>query len=177
MLLSKVISYTITLCLISTCFLILHLSATICEIWPLYFTYSVYLVLSLKPGVTGRSSVRRPVRGLTASGALVALFKALGCGRLTLLDIFPCDTSFLSWVNLSHSSPCLNVHQKWDWVISSVFAWVITLVALGDHCCCNFLVTLGDCRHLDGLEQPRSVGMSWWLFAATPGVIVRGSWP
>jgi hypothetical protein len=31
-LLSKVISYTITLCLISTCFLILYLSATTCEI-------------------------------------------------------------------------------------------------------------------------------------------------
>jgi hypothetical protein len=51
-LLSKVISYTITLCLISIYLLILHLSAAICEIWPLYFTYSVYLVLSLKPSVT-----------------------------------------------------------------------------------------------------------------------------
>jgi Ca2+/Na+ antiporter len=51
-LLSKVISYTIALCLISICLLILHLSAAICEIWPLYFTYSIYLVLSLKLGVT-----------------------------------------------------------------------------------------------------------------------------
>jgi hypothetical protein len=32
--------------------LILHLSVAICEICRLYFTYSVYLVLSLKPGVT-----------------------------------------------------------------------------------------------------------------------------
>jgi hypothetical protein len=51
-LLSKVISYTIALCLISICLLMLHLSASICEIWHLYFTYSVYLVLSLKPDVT-----------------------------------------------------------------------------------------------------------------------------
>jgi hypothetical protein len=32
--------------------LILHLSVVICEIWLLYFTYSVYLVLFLKLGVT-----------------------------------------------------------------------------------------------------------------------------
>jgi hypothetical protein len=32
--------------------LILHLSVAICEICRLYFTYSVCLVLSLKPGVT-----------------------------------------------------------------------------------------------------------------------------
>jgi hypothetical protein len=49
---SKVISYNIMLCLISICLLILHLSAAICEIWPLNFTYSVYLVLSIKLGVT-----------------------------------------------------------------------------------------------------------------------------
>jgi Ca2+/Na+ antiporter len=51
-LLSKVIPYTIALCLISICLLILHLSVAICEIWLFYFTYNVYLVLSLKLGVT-----------------------------------------------------------------------------------------------------------------------------
>ena len=37
----------------------------------------------------------------------------------------------------------------------------LLLVALGDHCGCDFLVTLGDSNHLDGLEQWRSIGMSW----------------
>ena len=40
------------------------------------------------------------------------------------------------------------------------------LVALGDRSSCGFLVTLGGCRHLDGLEQRRSFGTSWWLFVA-----------
>jgi hypothetical protein len=42
------------LCILSICLLILHLSVAICEICLLYFTYGVCLVLSLKPGVTGR---------------------------------------------------------------------------------------------------------------------------
>ena len=40
------------------------------------------------------------------------------------------------------------------------------LVALGDRSSCGFLVTLGGCRHLDGLEQRRRIGTSWWLFVA-----------
>ena len=40
------------------------------------------------------------------------------------------------------------------------------LVALGDRFGCGFLVTLGGCRHLDGLEQRRRIGTSWWLFVA-----------
>jgi len=40
------------------------------------------------------------------------------------------------------------------------------LVALWDRFGCGFLVTLGGCRHLDGLEQRRSIGTSWWLFVA-----------
>jgi len=35
------------------------------------------------------------------------------------------------------------------------------LVTLGDRLSYGFLVTLGGCRHLDGLEQWRSIGMSW----------------
>jgi hypothetical protein len=58
-LLYKVISYTIALCLISICLLILHLSAAICENGPLYFTYSVYLVLSLKLAVTFTEVITR----------------------------------------------------------------------------------------------------------------------
>jgi len=40
------------------------------------------------------------------------------------------------------------------------------LVALGDRFGCRFLVTLGGCHHLDGLEQQRRIGTSWWLFVA-----------
>jgi len=40
------------------------------------------------------------------------------------------------------------------------------LVALGDCFGCDFLVTLGGCRHIDGLEQRRSIDTSWWLFVA-----------
>ena len=39
------------------------------------------------------------------------------------------------------------------------------------------LVTLGDCRYLDGLEQRGSLSGGWWL-SPTPIVVnVRGSWP
>ena len=43
------------------------------------------------------------------------------------------------------------------------------LVALGDRCGCGFLVSLGGCCHLDGLEQRRSFGTYWWLFVASSG--------
>ena len=39
------------------------------------------------------------------------------------------------------------------------------------------LVTLGGCRHLDGLEQRGSLSGGWWLSPAPIVVIVRGSWP
>jgi hypothetical protein len=39
-------------------------------------------------------------------------------------------------------------------------------VALGDRCGCRVFVTLGGCRHLDGLEQQRSFSTSWSLFMA-----------
>ena len=39
------------------------------------------------------------------------------------------------------------------------------------------LVTLGGCRHLDGLEQRWSLSGGWWLSLALIVVIVRGSWP
>ena len=38
-------------------------------------------------------------------------------------------------------------------------------------------VTLGGCRHLDGLEQRGSLSEGWWLSLALIVVIVRGSWP
>jgi hypothetical protein len=37
------------------------------------------------------------------------------------------------------------------------------------------LVTLGDCRHLDDLEQRGSSSGGWWLSPAPIVVIVRGS--
>ena len=39
------------------------------------------------------------------------------------------------------------------------------------------LVTLGDCRHLDGFEQLRSSRGGRFLSLASIMVIVRGSWP
>jgi hypothetical protein len=35
------------------------------------------------------------------------------------------------------------------------------LVALCDRLSCGFLVTLGGCHHLDGLEQLVVIGSSW----------------
>jgi len=35
-------------------------------------------------------------------------------------------------------------------------------VALGDQFGCGFLINLGGCRHLDGLEQWMSICMSSW---------------
>ena len=49
------------------------------------------------------------------------------------------------------------------------------LVALEDHWSYGFLVTLGGCRYLDGLEQLVVIGMRWRLFVAILIVIVRGS--
>ena len=40
----------------------------------------------------------------------------------------------------------------------------------------DLLVTLGGCRHLDGLEQRGSLSGGWWLSLAPIVVIVRGSW-
>ena len=45
------------------------------------------------------------------------------------------------------------------------------LVALGDRCGC------GVCRHLDDLEQRRSIGMSWWLFMSISRWFVWGLVP
>jgi len=87
-----------------------------------------------------------------------------------------CWYTLWSYSQASHSSCSWFVHPKWDWETFRVhlLEW-LHLVALGDRSCCGFLVTLGGCHHLDGLEQRRSIGMSWWLFLATPSVIVRGS--
>jgi hypothetical protein len=38
----------------------------------------------------------------------------------------------------------------------------------------GFLVTIGGCRHLDGMEQWWSFGTSWILFVATPGDFCEG---
>jgi hypothetical protein len=36
--------------------------------------------------------------------------------------------------------------------------------------CCGILVSLGGCRHLDGLEQRKEVPYEWSLFVAGSGV-------
>jgi hypothetical protein len=49
------------------------------------------------------------------------------------------------------------------------------LVALGDHLSCGILVTLDGCRHLDGLEQQRSLWQKLVLILGHLLMIVRGS--
>ena len=51
-LLSKVISFILSMLYIKHCLLLLPLFVTICEIWLSRLTYSVYLVLSIKPDAT-----------------------------------------------------------------------------------------------------------------------------
>jgi hypothetical protein len=41
--------------------------------------------------------------------------------------------------------------------------------------CCGILISLGGCRHLNGLEQRWRFGTCWWLFVAGFGeLVVRG---
>jgi hypothetical protein len=49
------------------------------------------------------------------------------------------------------------------------------LVALEDRLSCGILVTLGDCRHLDGLEQQMSLWQKLVIVLGHLSVIVRGS--
>ena len=60
-------------------------------------------------------------------------------------------------------------------MIPSAFAWVIASSGTWGSICCGFLVTLGVCRLLNGLEKQRRVDKSWWLFLATSRCFVRGS--
>ena len=51
----------------------------------------------------------------------------------------------------SSPSPKLGAHLREDLGETLVCAFEIAkLVALGGDCDCGFLITLGDCRHLDG---------------------------
>ena len=51
----------------------------------------------------------------------------------------------------SSPSPKLGAHLREDLGKTLVCAFEIAkLVALGGDCDCGFLITLGDCRHLDG---------------------------
>ena len=53
--------------------------------------------------------------------------------------------------SFSSPSPKLGAHLREDLGETLVCAFEITkLVALGGDCDCGFLITLGDCRHLDG---------------------------
>ena len=53
--------------------------------------------------------------------------------------------------SFSSPSPKLGAHLREDLGETLVCAFEITkLVALGGDCHCEFLITLGDCRHLDG---------------------------
>ena len=84
-------------------------------------------------------------------------------------------------VSLSKHLPLISLIESpslWDWEWFQVHLCVILhLVAHEDHCGCGVLITLGGCRHLDGLEQRWSCGKSWWLFLDTSSDLVRGVVP
>ena len=61
--------------------------------------------------------------------------------------------------------------------LSALLEW-LHLEALGIRVSLrNSLVTLGGCRHLDGLEQRGSLSWGWWSSPAPIVVIVRGLVP
>jgi hypothetical protein len=82
----------------------------------------------------------------------------------------------LSQTSLTHSLAWLCILSELR-VIQSVFAWVIASNGTWGSIWCGFLVPLSVCWCLDGLEQRRSVGKSWWLFLATSWWLVRGLVP
>jgi hypothetical protein len=77
---------------------------------------------------------------------------------------------FVILVSLSKHLPLISIldsSSKWDWewLLVHLLEW-LHLVALEDCCVCGFLVTLGGCRHLDGLKQWWKSDICWWLFVA-----------
>jgi hypothetical protein len=80
----------------------------------------------------------------------------------------------VSWANSFPFISILDSSSKWDWEWFQVhlLEW-LPLVARGDRCGCEFLVTLGGCRHLDSLEQWWRSGTCWCLFVAGSGDLVR----
>ena len=61
------------------------------------------------------------------------------------------DLESVKNISSSSPSPKLGAHLREDLGETLVCAFEIAkLVALGGDCDCGFLITLGDCRHLDG---------------------------
>jgi hypothetical protein len=106
-----------------------------------------------------------PLKGVTASEPL-GLYKwnlaSSSTHSWTFWSlIYPCE---LSQTSPTHSLAWLCIQVSCEWSKVHLLEWLY-LVSLGALFCCGFLITLGGCRHLDGLEQWRSFGML---------VIVRG---
>ena len=64
----------------------------------------------------------------------------------------------------------------WEWFQVYLLEW-LHLVALGDRFGYGFLITLGGCHHLDGLEQRRSMWHELMIVRGHLTVIVRGLVP
>jgi hypothetical protein len=123
---------------------------------------------------------------MTPRFGITALFKGvclyICVGRLWALSSWHYDilVSILSWANaltllLTH----LLAFDCDSWVRlsdSSALIIALHLEALEGLFAMGFLVTLGFCRQLDGLEQWWRFGMCWWLFVAgSSDWFVRGS--
>jgi hypothetical protein len=55
--------------------------------------------------------------------------------------------------------------------------WVLASSGTSDRLSYGFLVTLGGCGHLDGLEKLGVIEEDWWLFFASDRLILwRGTW-
>jgi hypothetical protein len=66
----------------------------------------------------------------------------------------------------------LRIQSEIEWFQVYLLEW-LHLVALGDCYGCGFLVTLGGCCHLDGLEQRWRSGTCWWLFVTVYNDLMR----
>jgi hypothetical protein len=99
-------------------------------------------------------------------GAINSGWPALGSlsWHFDILDIL---------VSLSKHFPLISILDSsslwdWEWFLVHLLEW-LHLMVLGDRCGCGVLVTLGGCRHLDGLKQRWRSGTCWWLFVSGSG--------
>jgi hypothetical protein len=102
-------------------------------------------------------------RGQSNDSLSLALYKyGLAGPRLSRLSLsWHFDILDILLISILDSS----LKWNWEWFLVHLLEWLY-LVALGDRCGYGVLVTLCGCHHLDGLEQRRNCGKSWWLFLA-----------
>jgi hypothetical protein len=88
------------------------------------------------------------------------------------LGFFSCHFDILDiLVSLSKYFPLVFILDSsslwdWEWFLAHLLEW-LHLMALGDCYNCGVLVTLGGCRHLDGLKQRWRSDTCWWLFVSS----------